>query len=53
MTTNTQPDLLLLSCKKIKPEMFQTNIEIKTGRSSGSWGLGRSQYGKKEEKQLI
>ena len=36
--------------KKIKPEMFQTNIEIKTGRSSGSWGLGRSQYGKKRRK---
>ena len=30
--------------------MFQTNIEIKTGRSSGSWGLGRSQYGKKRRK---
>ena len=30
--------------------MFQTNVEIKTGRSSGSWGLGRSQYGKKRRK---
>ena len=36
--------------KKIKPEMFQTHIEIKRGRSSGSWGIGRSQYGKKKRK---